>query len=281
MLRAAIVLFALTTTALAAPQKRWEKLPTPPAMPDATDHGSVDAGGASIYYATYGKSSGDVVILLHGGLGNSEHWANQLPALVDHFAVVAIDSRGQGRSTHTKATLTYDLMTEDVIAVMDALKIARASIVGWSDGGEVALKLGIAHPDRVDKLFVFGANYDERGQKPHGARAATFQTYAQRCRADYERLTPKPHDWGAYYDAVVPLYTQSMGFTADQLRGIKAPTLVVDGDHDEVIVLDQVKEIAQLIPHAKLVVFSDTSHFAHWQDPATFNRTLVEFLTGK
>jgi pimeloyl-ACP methyl ester carboxylesterase len=283
LLRTSIAAIALVAGAISAEATpaRWEQLPELPAMPAASDYGTVDSSGAKLYYARYGRADGPVVILLHGGLGNSEHWANQLPALVDHFAVLAIDSRGQGRSTHTKATLTYDLMAEDVIAVMDGLKISRASIVGWSDGGEVALKLGIAHADRVDRLFVFGANYDERGQKPHGARTATFQGYAQRCRADYERMTPKPHDWDGYVDAVLPLYTQPMHFTADQLRGIRAPTLVADGDHDEVIVLDQVKEIAGLIPHAKLVVFSDASHFAHWQDPTTFNRTLVEFLTAR
>jgi pimeloyl-ACP methyl ester carboxylesterase len=265
------------------PKARWEQLPDVPAMPAASDHGDVDAHGASLYYAWYGKARADapVVILLHGGLGNSDHWANQLPALVDKFAVLVIDSRGQGRSTHTKATLTYDLMAADVIDVMDALKVERASIVGWSDGAEIALKLGIAHADRVDKLFVFAANYDENGSKPRGSRTATFQAYAQRCKADYERLTPKPHDWDAYVDAVLPLYRAPMGFTKDQLRGIQAPVLMADGDHDEVIQLDQVTEMSNLIPHAKLVVFHDASHFALWQDPQAFNQALVEFLTGK
>jgi pimeloyl-ACP methyl ester carboxylesterase len=263
------------------PKQRWEQLPDLPAMPASTDHGTVDAHGADIYYARYGRAEAPAVVLLHGGLGNSDHWAHQLPALVDHFSVIVVDSRGQGRSGRTKATLSYDLMAEDVVAVMDALTVQRASIVGWSDGGEVALKLGIAHPDRVDRLFVFGANYDERGSKPRGSRTATFQAYAVRCRADYERLTPSPHDWGKYVDAVMPLYQDPMGFTADQLRGIQAPTVIADGDHDEVIVLDQVQEMAKLIPHAKLVVFDSASHFALWQDPAAFNRALVDFLTAK
>ena len=69
-----------------------------------------------------------------------------------------------------------------------------------------------------------------------------------------------------------------MGFTKDQLKSIKAPTIVADGDHDEVIVLDQVEEMATLIPNAKLVVFKDASHFALWQAPAEFNKALVDFL---
>ncbi|HTR54010.1 MAG TPA: alpha/beta hydrolase, partial [Kofleriaceae bacterium] len=179
---------ALTATAAAQSKPRWQQLPLPPAMPDATEHGTVDVDGAQIYYAIYGK--GDPVVLLHGGLGNSDHWANQVPALADKFEVIAIDSRGQGRSTRTRAAVTYDIMAADVLAVLDHLKVTRASFVGWSDGGEIALKIAIVHPDRVTKLFVFGANYDSNGSKPRGgAPSATFSAYASKCRADYQRMS--------------------------------------------------------------------------------------------
>ena len=248
-------------------------------MPAADDHGTVDVNGAAIYYARYGK--GDPVILLHGGLGNSDHWANQVPSLSAKFQVIAIDSRGQGRSTRTKARVTYETMADDVIAVMDKLEIPRASFVGWSDGGEIALKLAIKYPDRVNKLFVFGANYDSSGSKPRSGRPAdTFTAYAAKCRADYTKLSRTPNDWGALVDWLLPVWRTPMGFTKDQLRTIKAPTLVADGDHDEVIVIDQIKEMAELIPNAQLAVFTNTSHFALWQDPDDFNKTLLAFLEG-
>jgi pimeloyl-ACP methyl ester carboxylesterase len=76
------------------------------------------------------------------------------------------------------------------------------------------------------------------------------------------------------------VWRNPMGFTKDQLRGIQATTMVADGDHDEIIVLAQVEEMAQLIPHAKLAVLKDTSHFALWQDPAGFNHVLIEFLSS-
>lgn len=270
------VLIALTATVAAKP--RWQQLPLPPAMPDATDHGTVDVGGAQIYYARYGK--GDPVILLHGGLGNSDHWANQVPALAEHFQVIAIDSRGQGRSTRTKARVTYEVMANDVIAVMDNLKIDRASLVGWSDGGEIALKLAISHPERIAKLFVFGANYNSEGSKPRSGRPAdTFNAYAAKCRADYEKLSKTPKQFNELVDWMLPVWRTPMGFTKDQLRAIQAPTLVADGDHDEVIVLDQIQEMAKLIPNAQLAVFPDTSHFALWQDPEDFNKALIDFLS--
>jgi pimeloyl-ACP methyl ester carboxylesterase len=273
--RLALVVLFIPALALAKP--RWQTLPLPPAMPAATDHGTVDVGGAQIYYAIYG--AGDPVILLHGGLGNADHWSNQVPALAEKFQVIAIDSRGQGRSTRTRAKPSYQTMADDVIAVMDQLKLAKAALVGWSDGGEIALKIAIEHPERVAKLFVFGANYDSNGSKPRGGRPSdTFTAYAAKCRADYAKLSTTPKAFDELVQWLLPVWRTPMGFTKDQLRAIQAPTLVADGDHDEVIVLDQIEEMSKLIPHAQLAVFADTSHFALWQDPADFNKTLLEFL---
>src|SRR5262245_55918106 len=177
-MRIAIALLAMTI-AVHAKTPRWQTLPLPPAMPTPTAKGLVAVGGASIYYAVFGN--GTPVVLLHGGGGNGDHWANQLPALADEHRVIVIDTRGQGRSTRDKAAPTYDRFASDVIAVLDHLKIKRASIVGWSDGGETALKLAIDHAARVDKIFVLGANYDENGARSHGGEA-TFDGYITKCR---------------------------------------------------------------------------------------------------
>jgi pimeloyl-ACP methyl ester carboxylesterase len=259
------------------PRARWQTLPLPPAMPKADGEGSVEVAGAKISYMVYGK--GDPVVLLHGGLGNSEHFGFQLPVLADKFQVIAIDSRGQGRSTKGKAAITYDQMAADVIAVLDKLTIKRASVVGWSDGGEVALKLGIGFADRVERLFVFGANYDANGSKSRTARSTTFAAYSAKCRSDYARLAKPALPFNVLVDALLPLWRSPTGITKDQLRAIKAPVMMADGDHDEVIVLDQIEEMSKLIPNAKLKVFQDASHFALWQDPDGFNAALVEFLT--
>jgi pimeloyl-ACP methyl ester carboxylesterase len=276
------VLFVVVPLLAPAPafaRPRWQELPLPPPMPPSDDHGTVAVSGARIYYAIYGK--GDPVILLHGGMGNGDHWSNQVPALAERFEVITIDSRGQGRSTRTRARVSYETMANDVLAVMDKLALDRAAIVGWSDGGEIALKLAINHPDRVSKLFVFGANYNSDGSKPRGGRPAdTFTVYAAKCRADYVRLSKTPKAFDDLVDWLLPIWRSPLGITKDQLRMIKAPTLVADGDHDEVIVLDQIKEMAQLIPNAQLTVFANASHFALWQDPQDFNKALLDFLTS-
>lgn len=262
---------------------RWQTLALPPAMPKANDTGFVESGGAQIYYARYGNTKGAPVILLHGGMGNSDHWSHQVPALGDKLHVIAIDSRGQGRSTRPKKNTkpTYDLMADDVLAVMDHLKVEGASFVGWSDGGEIALKLAIHHPKRVDKLFILGANYDAKGSKPRSTKPSrTFAIYSAKCRADYAKLSKTPKQYNAVASWLMPIWRSPMGFTTDQLRGIKAKTIIADGEHDEIIELDQLKEMAKLIPNARLEVFSDASHFVLWQDPASLNKVLVDFLTN-
>src|SRR5690606_21518487 len=102
-------------------------------------------------------------------------------------------SRGQGRSTRGSSPASYGAMATDVIAVMDHLKLDKAAIVGWSDGGAVALELGVHHPSRVTKLVVFGTNYDASGNRPRrGKPATTFTRYTSKCRADYQRLSKTP-----------------------------------------------------------------------------------------
>src|SRR5690349_6368359 len=197
-MRLAFAVLVATTTIAGAKPARWEQLPLPPAMPKPATKGFVEVDGAKIYFATFGDASAAPVVLLHGGMGNSEHWSNQVPALAEKLRVIVIDSRGQGRSTRTKAAPSYDVMASDVLAVMDHLDVKQAAIVGWSDGGEIGLKLAVHHPDRVTRLFIFGANYDAKASKPRGRKSfATFDGYAVRCRADYKRLSKTPQQFDA------------------------------------------------------------------------------------
>ena len=287
-MRALYLLCFLAAVAHAKPA-RWETLPLPPAMPKPTSSGTVTNDGAKIYYAVYGAPlvAGDArepVVLLHGGLGNSDHFGFQMPALVgDKFYVVVVDSRGQGRSSLPKGKLTYHAMGTDVVAVMDALKLPRASMVGWSDGGAIALDLAVTAPERVNRVFILGTNYDSAGSKPRRGKkpATTFDAYARKCRADHLKFGNKLASWRSMIDALLPVWRNPAGFTKDQLRAIKAPTLVALGDHDEIIELAQIKEMGELIPNGSVRVFADASHFVMWQDPESVNASLVEFLSAK
>ena len=109
-----------------------------------------------LYYETHG--SGEPLILLHGGLGHSDVWGNQIPVFAKQYKVIVVDSRGHGRSTRDQRPFGYQLMADDVIGLMDFLKIQKAAIIGWSDGAIVGLDIAMQQPARVARLFAFAAN---------------------------------------------------------------------------------------------------------------------------
>ena len=237
------------------------------------------SGDAEIHYSTYG--SGKPVLLLHGGLGNIEHWGNQIPALARAHRVIAIDSRGHGRSTRSSAGYSYKGMADDVIAVMDKLGIAKASIVGWSDGGIIGLELAMRRPERVEKVFAFGANSNVAGAKPDADKNPNFGAYFERARGDYTRLSPTPKEFDAFVEAMSTMWATQPDYKIEELGKIACPVAIADGDHDEAIKPEHTRELAKSIPGAKLVLLPNVSHFGLWQDPEGFNRVMLDFLDGR
>jgi pimeloyl-ACP methyl ester carboxylesterase len=113
----------------------WKTLPDAPPMPQADESGLASVNDIKMYHAIFNKAGKDPVILLHGGLVSSDCWSFEVPLLSKTHKVIIVDSRGHGRSTMSDQPFSYNLMTSDVLLLMDYLKIRKVSIVGWSDGG--------------------------------------------------------------------------------------------------------------------------------------------------
>lgn len=247
-------------------------------MPAPSNAGFVQTDDDTrLRYAIYG--SGEPVILLHGGLGNGDYWSNQIPDLVQEHQLIVIDSRGHGRSTRSARPMSYRLMATDVIAVMDRLAIERADVVGWSDGGIVGLELVLNHPQRLNRLVVFGANYNTAGIRLDVQNNPVDAAYSEKARHDYRALSATPDDYEAFVAGMTAMWKSQPSFSETQLRSIRTPTLVVGGDHDEYIRLDHTLALATIIPDAQLAILPGVSHFALWQDPSAFNRVVADFLT--
>ena len=268
------LVLAFTASALAEP--RWTTLPPTPTLPKATRSGHVPVDGVRIWYAEFGR--GEPVILLHGGLGNSNYWGNQVPALAKRYRVVVIDSRGHGRSTRNEQSYLYELMASDVVAVMKHLKVDRAAIVGWSDGAIVGLELAIHHPDRVSRVFAFGANSDPSGVNEGGLRSPTVTAFLARAEKEYAELSSTPTAFKAFADDIGKMWATQPRITKEQLNGIRVPVWIVDGDHDEMIQRENTESMAAGIPGAGLLLQPEVSHFAMLQDPELFNRDVLHFL---
>ncbi|HEY6573120.1 MAG TPA: alpha/beta hydrolase, partial [Candidatus Eisenbacteria bacterium] len=187
-------------------------------LPAADDQGHVEHDGARIWYAGYG--SGAPVILLHGGLGHSGNWGYQLPAIVGSgYRAVLIDSRGHGRSTRDARPYKYELMASDVLAVMDALHLEKAAIVGWSDGACTALILAMKAPERVAGVFFFGCNMDPIGKKEFEFTPILKRCFSRHAR-DYAQLSATPGDFDAFAEAVGEMMDSEPNCSAEELAGI-------------------------------------------------------------
>jgi pimeloyl-ACP methyl ester carboxylesterase len=254
----------------------WEQLPPTPELPKADRSGFESVNGVRIWYAVFGK--GSPVIFVHGGMGNSNYWGQQVRAVARAHQVIVLDSRGHGRSARNDQPITYHLMATDVLALMDALKIQKAALVGWSDGGDIGLDIAITHPERLTGLFAFGANSDSSGVKDPSKNPA-FQAYLQRTKEEYQKLAPVPADFDATMEQLEKMWNNEPHFTDDQLRSIKTQTWIVDGDRDEVIKRENTDHMATLIPGAGELILPQVSHFAVLQDPAQFNEALLRFLS--
>jgi pimeloyl-ACP methyl ester carboxylesterase len=245
-------------------------------LPTANDQGYVDNDGARIWYAVCG--AGPTVILLHGGLGHSGNWGYQVPALVGAgYRAVLIDSRGHGRSTRDARPYSYELMASDVHAVMDALHVERAAVVGWSDGACTALTLAREFPARVAGVFFFGCNMDPSGTKEFVSDPVIERCFSRHA-TDYARLSPTPEEFGAFVDAVSEMMKTQPNYSADDLAAIHVPVVIVQSEHDEFIKLEHAEYLARSIPGAEWVLLPGVSHFAPLQRPDQFNGIMRAFL---
>jgi pimeloyl-ACP methyl ester carboxylesterase len=276
----AIGIFAIASSGPeAGAVELWKTLPAPLPAPIAKETGYAKVNGAEIYYAIYG--SGEPLILLHGGLGNTDYWGGQIAAFSAKYKVINIASRGHGRSTRDDQAYGYHLMASDVLAVMDILSIKKASIVGWSDGGNIGLYIAINNPDRLVKLFAFAANFNPSGVKPTVETDAVFGAYVDRAAADYSRLSKMPKQFDEFVAQISEMWAKQPNFTPEQLKSIQVPIAIADGEYDEAIELEHTKQMASLIPGSTLILLPNLSHFAMWQDAEAFNATVLKYLEMK
>jgi pimeloyl-ACP methyl ester carboxylesterase len=234
--------------------------------------------GANLFYAQFGH--GSPVLLLHGGLANSNYWGRQVEHLAQSFRVIVVDTRGHGRSPVTSDTFSYAVFAEDAAGVLDFLEISQAAVVGWSDGAVTGLQLAMTKPDRVAKLFAFGGNSSPDGLKPNGARSQIFTAFARRCRTEYRALSPKPQRWPQLLNGLRRMWQTEPNITKRNLATVKVPTAISDGEYDEIIKREHTESMARAIPAARLLMLPGVSHFAMLQDPDQFNRALSAFLSA-
>jgi len=277
------VLFALAiigwspVSARVVEMPKWKTLPETPSLSRPSQEETVSSGNAKIWYAVFGEANAKSVTLLHGGGANSDYWGYLARNLSYEYKVIVIDSRGHGRSEFGGRPLSYSGMADDVIAVLNHLKVDKTAIVGWSDGANIGFYLTLKYPERISGHYAFAGNSNPGGmQSPPPASA--FHAFAERSPLEFKKLSPAPSDFTKVQAALSVMWKTQPQLTKSDLQKIPVPTWIVHAEHDEVVRQSHAREIAVSIPNAKLVLLKDVSHFALLQNVGQFNGSVQDFL---
>lgn len=234
----------------------------------------MDVNGASLYYEERG--SGTPLVLIHGGLASSAMWEPLLPDLVEGFRVITPDSRGHGRSTNPSGKLSYAQIADDVAALIASLGLVRPVVGGYSDGGQVTLELAVRHPGAASALIV-GAAYPDFVSTGLRENSIAFLGVDEEGMPDLAQVDTHLGDfagmirtwhaggnaqWRALVQQTAPMWVHYQGLTADEIRGIQAPTLVFAGDRDEQEGrLDLAVSLYRALPNGELGICPNADHF--------------------
>ncbi len=225
--------------------------------------------GFNMYYEEYG--SGTPLLIIHGNGGSINNFLYQIPYFSKNYHVILADSRSQGKSYDFSDSLSYEMMTDDLNALLDSLHVDSCNVIGWSDGGINGLLLAIRHPDKVKKLAVTGANLepDTSAVDPFVWRWAQDQ---------YDTLKHmQPNAMVKNELKLMNLLSNAPHISTADLAKIKCPVLVIGGDHD-VIRTEHTLLIAQSIPKSYLWILPASGHSTPIVYKDMFNEVVGDFF---
>jgi len=227
--------------------------------------------GFKMYCEIYGE--GQPLLIIHGNGGSINNFMYQIPYFAKKYKVIIADSRAQGRSADPGDSLSYEMMADDYAALLDALKIDSANVIGWSDGGINGLLLAIRHPKKVKNLAVTGANLTPD-------TSAVNQDVIDLIMPSYTALknkTSKTAEEKAGWK-LLRLLTVEPHIPLSDLHIIKCPALVIGGDHD-ILKPAHTLLIFQNIPRAYLWILPNSGHSTPIVYKDQFNKTVDDFFS--
>lgn len=235
-----------------------------------------NVNGVRLHYETYG-TSGTPILVLHGGLGSIEDMSYQIKALAKAHLVIAADSRGHGQSTNSNVPLSYSLMCNDMLGLLDHLQLDRVDVVGWSDGAIIGLELAMKHPDRINRLVAISANFDVQGLTDRSRDSDPLDIDVPPTPLRYRIFAPDPAHWPTIYRKVVAMWRTQPNYTLDDLALIKSFTLVIAGEFD-VIKREHTDRMAKAIPNSQEIIVKGATHNLPVEKPELLNSAILKFF---
>jgi pimeloyl-ACP methyl ester carboxylesterase len=227
----------------------------PAVLPKKT--GRAPVNGISLYYEIHGNAAGTPLVLLHGGGSTIDsNYGRVLPYLARQRTVIALEEQAHGRTSDRDAPVRFDTSAEDVASLLAALHIEQADVMGFSNGASVALRLAIAHPNRVRKLIFASSITKRSGASPQFwafLEKATFSDMPEPLKDAFLRVNPDPKKLRVMHDKDLERMHHFVETSDDEVRSVKAPTLILSGDRD-VPTPEHLIELSRLFPRARLLV---------------------------
>lgn len=222
-----------------------------------------------LHYVERGR--GDTLILLHGNGEDNSYFIHQMKYFSRYYRVIALDTRGHGKSPRGEGEFSIRRFSDDLLHFMDEHKISTAHLLGFSDGGNIALCFALAHPDRVSRLILNGANLHASGVKRSVQLPIEF---GYRMASLFAR-----HSEGARKNAeMLGLMVNDPNIDPAELKNLTMPTLVIAGTKD-MIRESHTRRIAASIPNSRLCLLPG-DHFVANKAPKLFNEAVELFLRG-
>lgn len=233
-----------------------------------------EINGAKIYYEEYGK--GEPLLLIHGNGGSINSMGNQIDYFKSKYRVIIADSRGQGKSEMKTDSLTYEQITKDWEGLVNHLKLDSISIIGWSDGGIVALEMGISGNTKIKKMVTMGANLRPDSTAVNGWAVKEVGKSKKEVLSKIKQKDTT-RNWKVEKQ-MLDLLGNQPNIPIKDLSKIKAKVLIVAGDED-IIKNKHSLEIYEHIPKAQLCIMPGETHFAPASNPVLFNEIANKFLS--
>lgn len=224
--------------------------------------------GSRIHYVTQGH--GQVLVFLHGNNGSLEYFSKQIAYFSKNYFVLAMDARDQGKSDNKSNTLTFWQIARDLKEIFSKENIQSATLIGFSDGANLALAFSLLFPKVVDKLVLNAGNLVPLGLNPLGHLLTQLQVLGNKILSFFFHYFKKRQ-------RVYSLMTQPLKITWKDLKKITAPSLVLVGQYD-LISLKHSEKIATTLPQGRLLVLPKTFHGFARQKPQLFDTIIENYL---
>ncbi|MDB5276702.1 MAG: 2-hydroxy-6-oxononadienedioate/2-hydroxy-6-oxononatrienedioate hydrolase [Ferruginibacter sp.] len=229
-----------------------------------------DVRGMKMYVEEYGN--GKPLLLIHGNGGSISSMTSIIPYFSKQYKVIVTDSRAHGKSTDTNDSLSFEMMADDEAALLDKMHIDSAYVIGWSDGGIIALSLAMRHPGKVIKLASTGANLWPDSTALIPSLWKDEQKHYDALHTKKMTDAKEKNDWKIFMlDWLQP------NIPLTDLTAIQCPSLIISGDHD-LIVLEHTVQIFKHIPHAYLWILPDSGHGTLEEHTSEFNQKVHDFF---